>query len=145
MDKEAKNESDLYDMWKSKVSVAKDHFDKFKGKELKQYRKAYEGDQWSDDQKAKYNNEVVDNMVYMVVSTLGPAIGMSRPEVYVTSRKSSVMIQGKKTDPSLAAARLKTLLDFMWKKLDLEVEFMKTISDSLIAHDGYQYTGYGGL
>jgi hypothetical protein len=142
MDKEAKNESDLYDMWKSKVSVAKDHFDKFKGKELKQYRKAYEGDQWSDDQKAKYNNEVVDNMVYMVVSTLGPAIGMSRPEVYVTSRKSSVMIQGKKTDPSLAAARLKTLLDFMWKKLDLEVEFMKTISDSLIAHDGYQYTGY---
>lgn len=142
MDKEAKNESDLYDMWKSKVSVAKDHFDKFKGKELKQYRKAYEGDQWTDDQKAKYNNEVVDNMVYMVVSTLGPAIGMSRPEVYVTSRKSSVMIQGQKTDPSLAAARLKTLLDFMWKKLDLEVEFMKTISDSLIAHDGYQYTGY---
>jgi hypothetical protein len=141
-DKEAKNKDDLYKMWQSKVQVAKDHFDKFKGKELIKYRKAYEGDQWSDDQKAKYNNEVVDNMVYMVVSTLGPAIGMSRPEVYVTPRKSSVMIQGKKTDPSLAAARLKTLLDFMFTKLDLETEFMQTISDSLIGHDGYQYTGY---
>ena len=141
-DKDASNKEELYKVWQSKIQTAKDHHEKFKGKELREYREAYEGKQWTSEQKAKYNNEVVDNMVYMVVSTLGPAIGMSRPEIYVTPMKSSVTINGKPTDPSLSAARLKTLLDFMWKKLDLEVEFRKTIDDSLIGHDGAFYTGY---
>ena len=141
-DKEAKNKEELYKVWQSKLQTTKDHHDKFKSKELKQYRDAYEGKQWTESQKANYNNEVVDNMVYMVVSTLGPAIGMSRPELFITPLKSSITIQGKPTDPSLAAARLKTLLDFMWRRLDLEVEFMKAIDDSLIGHDGAFYTGY---
>jgi len=141
-DTDAATKAELYKVWQNKIQAAKDHHEKFKGKELRTYREAYEGKQWTSDQKDLYNNEIVDNMVYMVVSTLGPAIGMSRPEVFITSTQSSVLINGQPTDPSLSAARLKTLIDFMWKKLDLEVEFMKTIDDSLIGHDGVFYTGY---
>ena len=141
-DKDARTKDELFRVWVSKVQTAKDHHTKFKGKEIKQYRDAYEGKQWTDDQRDMYNHEVVDNMVYMVVSTLGPAIGMSRPEIFVVPMRSSILIGGKPEDPSIGAARLKTLIDFMWKKLDLEVEFMKAIDDSLIAHDGAFYTGY---
>ena len=141
-DKDARNKQELYRIWQSKVNLAKDFHETHKGKELEAYREAYEGKQWEEDDKSKYNNEIVDNMVYMVVSTLGPAIGMSRPQTFVTPKTSKIIINGQQIDPAIAATRLKFLLDFLWDKLDLEVEFMKCIDDSLIGHDGCVYTGY---
>ncbi len=141
-DKDASNKDELYRVWLAKIQMAKDWHEENKGKEMKEYRIAYEGHQWAEEDKAKYNNEIVDNMVYMVVSTLGPAIGMSRPETFVKPLTSKVVVNGQPVDPSIAAARLKVLIDYLWQKLDLEVEFMKAIDDSLIAHDGCFYTGY---
>ena len=141
-DKDADNKSDLYEVWKAKLSMAQSYHEENKGKEIQMYREAYEGKQWLEEDKSSYNHEIVDNMVYMVVSTLGPAIGMSRPETFVKPLTSKVMVDGKPIDPSIAATRLKILVDYLFKKLDLEVEFGKAIDDSLIAHDGCVYTGF---
>lgn len=141
-DKDAIDKEDLYRVWSSKVAMSQSYHDENKGKELQMYREAYEGKQWLEEDKAAYNHEIVDNMVYMVVSTLGPAIGMSRPETFVKPLTSKVIVDGKPVDPSVAATRLKILVDFLFKKLDLEVEFQKVISDSLIGHDGCVYTGF---
>ena len=141
-DKDATDKNDLYNVWSAKIGMAQAYHDENKGKELLMYREAYEGKQWLEDDKASYNHEIVDNMVYMVVSTLGPAIGMSRPETFVKPLTSKVLIDGQQVDPAIAATRLKILIDFLFKKLDLEVEFKKVIDDSLIAHDGCVYTGF---
>ena len=60
-DKDASNKDELYRVWLAKIQMAKDWHEENKGKEMKEYRLAYEGHQWAEEDKAKYNNEIVDN------------------------------------------------------------------------------------
>lgn len=80
--------SDKYREWLSKIKHQKESAIKRKWREIDQFRRFYEGTQWTNDMIHQANNQVVDNMVYRVVSTLAPAIAINRPEVFVTATKS---------------------------------------------------------
>jgi len=56
--------------------------------------------------------------------------------------KATINIGGQEMPTSDGAARLQALLNFMWKRLDLEVEFKKSVVESLIGHEGVFYTGF---
>ncbi len=136
------NKTPLYQEWSSKIKDRQSFFDKKKGVELKSYRNAYEGRDTDINVDNFSRGNVRNNMVYLVVSVLAPAIGFSRPKIFVSGSKSVVVVQGEEIPTSAGAARLQALLNFMFKKLDLEVEFKKSVVESLIGHEGTFFTGF---
>lgn len=132
-----------YKEWWSKIVHQKEAATKRKWKEIDRFRRFYEGSQWSGDMTHQANNQVVDNMVYRVVSTLAPAIAINRPEVFVTAMRSKFQdSQGNDVDAVANTMTNKVLLSYLFDRLGLEVEFIKQVADSLIAHEGINYVGY---
>lgn len=136
------NITPLYEEWRSKIKDRQTFFDKKKGTELKFYRNAYEGRESEINADNFGVGLVRNNMVYLVVSTLAAAIGFSRPKIFVSGTKATITIQGEQISSEVGAARLQALLNFMFKKLDLVVEFKKSVVESLIGHEGVFFTGF---
>lgn len=131
-----------YEEWRQKVKDGETFSKRKKAKELQSYRNAYEGRDTEINQDNVTRGEIRNNMVYLVVSTLAPSIGFSRPKMFVQGTKSTFNVKGKEIPSAQGAARLQALLNFMFKKLDLETEFKKSVTESLIGHEGVFYTGF---
>lgn len=140
--RQASQPTSLYSEWTAKIKDRENFFAQHKGKELKSYRNEYEGRNTELNVDNALRHDVRTNMVYLVVSTLAPAIGYSRPKIFVSATTSTININGEEIPSDQGAARLQALLNFMWKKLDLRTEFKKSVTESLIGHEGVFYTGF---
>ncbi len=134
--------NDDYKNWEDKLEVAIEIHKKEIIVPLKRYRKFYNGQQWNDDDKDYFNDEVVDNMVFSVISTIKPSIDITNPRIFVTPRKSNFVVDGEKVDGFTGASRVQVLSEFLYSELNVEREVDKCRTDSLLGHRGIVFIGF---
>ncbi len=133
---------DDYKDWEIELETAIGVHKKEIARPLKRYRDFYNGKQWDDDARDLFNDEVVDNMVFSVISTIKPSIDITNPKIFVSPRKSSFLVNGEKIDGSIGAARVQVLSEFLYSELNVEREIDKCRTDSLLGHRGIIFTGF---
>ena len=134
--------SDDYKDWEDKLEVAINIHKKDVVIPLKRYRDFYNGKQWDKDSGELFNDEVVDNMVFSVISTIKPSIDITNPRIFVSPRKSSFLVEGERVEGSVGASRVQVLSEFLYSELRVEREVDKCRTDSLLGHRGIVFVGF---
>jgi len=134
--------SDLYkqDIERLERSLAK--HEKEIDKPLSQYRDYYRGIQWAIDGTNKYNDKVVDNIVYGIVSSFVSSLYLGDIKVSVKPKTSQHVVNGKLADATAGAIRHQILSEFLYEELEVANTMEKVLVDSFLGHRAIVMTGW---
>lgn len=111
-------------------------------KPLEGFRAYFRGVQWAIQGRYRYTDEIVDNIVYGIVSSFVASTYLGNPKVSVTPKTSTVAINGKAQDASLGAVRHQVLADFLYDELDVNATMELVMVDAYLGHRGVVFTGF---
>ena len=118
--------------------------EKFKAvkKAIENNRDYYKGKQWDDNAGQQYNEEVVDNMVYKMISTMIASILLRNPRYFVRSKKKPFNTPNGIFDTIRSAQAVEVLANYYVSKLNLKREVRKCALDAMIGGYGIVELGY---
>lgn len=140
MPSEKKRQSLLED--KERLEKALDLHDVKIKKPLEQFREYFRGMQWNIEGRANYTDEIVDNIVYGIVSSFVASMYLGNPKISVTPKTSTVVVNGKQMEASLGAMRHQVLSDFLYEELDINSTMELVTVDAFLGHRGIVFTGF---
>ena len=109
---------------------------------LEKFRQYYRGIQWQFLGRADYNDEIVDNIVFGIVSSFVASLYLGNPKISVKANTSTVTINGKQADATLGAVRHQLLSGFLYEQLDVNTTMELITVDAFLGHSGIAFTGF---
>lgn len=138
----SKKETELLLEDKERLQKALDQHKVKISKPLEKYRKYFRGIQWEIGDRSFYNDEIVDNIVYGIVSSFVASMYLGNPKVTVKPKTSTVVIKGKQVDATLGAVRHQLLSNFLYEELDVNNTMELVTVDAFLGHRGVTFTGF---